>query len=48
MILSSKKKMQLLQIVSLILIKLEQFQYSINQEILKGENIVAITSDKEK
>ena len=27
--------------------KLEQFQYSINQEILKGENIVAITSDKE-
>ena len=27
--------------------KLEQFQYSINQEILKGENIIAITSDKE-
>ena len=26
--------------------KLEQFQYSINQEILKGENIIAITSDK--
>ena len=27
--------------------KLEQFQYSINQEILKGENIIAITNDKE-
>ena len=27
--------------------KLEQFQYSINQEILKGENIIAITSDRE-
>ena len=27
--------------------KLEQFQYSINQEILKGENILAITNDKE-
>jgi len=26
--------------------KLEQFQYSINKEILKGENIVAITNDK--
>jgi len=27
--------------------KLEQFQYSINQEILKGKNITAITNDKE-
>ena len=26
--------------------KLEQFQYSINQEILKGKNITAITNDK--
>ena len=46
MILSSKKNSIITDSESNTY-KLEQFQYSINQEILKGENIVAITSDKE-
>jgi len=46
MILSSKKNVIITDSVSNVY-KLEQFQYSINQEILKGENIIAITSDKE-
>ncbi|MDC0484263.1 organic solvent tolerance protein [Candidatus Pelagibacter ubique] len=46
MILSSKKDVIIVDSESNTY-KLEQFQYSINQEILKGENIVAITSDKE-
>ncbi|MDC0907553.1 organic solvent tolerance protein [Candidatus Pelagibacter ubique] len=46
MILSSKKDVIIVDSESNTY-KLEQFQYSINQEILKGKNIVAITSDKE-
>jgi LPS-assembly protein len=46
MILSSKKNAIMIDGESNTY-KLEQFQYSINKEILKGENIVAITSDKE-
>ena len=46
MILSSKKDVIITDNESNTY-KLEQFQYSINQEILKGENIIAITSDKE-
>jgi len=45
MILSSKKNAIITDSESNIY-KLEQFQYSINQEILKGKNIVAITNDK--
>ena len=45
MILSSKKNSIITDSESNTY-KLEQFQYSINQEILKGENIVAITSYK--
>jgi LPS-assembly protein len=46
MILSSKKDVIIVDSESNTY-KLEQFQYSIDKEILKGENIVAITSDKE-
>ena len=46
MILSSKKDAIIIDSESNTY-KLEQFQYSIDKEILKGENIVAITSDKE-
>jgi len=46
MILSSKKDVIITDNESNTY-KLQQFQYSINQEILKGENIIAITSDKE-
>jgi LPS-assembly protein len=46
MILSSKKNAIMIDSESNTY-KLEQFQYSINKEILKGENIVAITNDKE-
>ena len=45
MILSSKKKAIISDSESNIY-KLEQFQYSIDQEILKGKNIAAITNDK--
>ena len=46
MLLSSKKNVIITDSESNIY-KLEQFQYSINQEILKGINITAITNDKE-
>ena len=46
MILSSKKDIIIVDNESNTY-KLEQFQYSIDKEILKGDNIVAITSDKE-
>ena len=45
MILSSKKNAIITDSESNIY-KLEQFQYSINQEILKGKNITSITNDK--
>jgi LPS-assembly protein len=45
MILSSKKKAIITDSESNTY-KLEQFQYSIDKEILKGENIVAIINDK--
>ena len=45
MILSSKKSAIITDSESNTY-KLEQFQYSINQEILKGKNITAITNDK--
>ena len=45
MILSSKKNAIITDSESNTY-KLEQFQYSINQEILKGKNITAITNDK--
>ena len=45
MILSSKKNAIIIDSKSNTY-KPEQFQYSINQEILKGENIVTITNDK--
>jgi LPS-assembly protein len=45
MILSSKKDAIIIDSESNTY-KLEQFQYSIDKEILKGENIVAITNDK--
>jgi len=45
MILSSKKSSIITDSESNTY-KLEQFQYSINQEILKGKNITAITNDK--
>jgi len=45
MILSSKKNAIITDGESNIY-KLEQFQYSINQEILKGKNITSITNDK--
>ncbi|QIZ20655.1 LPS-assembly protein LptD [Candidatus Pelagibacter giovannonii] len=45
MILSSKKNAIITDSESNTY-KLEQFQYSIDKEILKGENIVAITNDK--
>jgi len=45
MLLSSKKNAIIIDSESNIY-KLEQFQYSIDKEILKGENIVAITNDK--
>ena len=46
MILSSKKDAIITDNVSNTY-KLKQFEYSMDKEILKGENIVAITSDKE-
>ena len=46
MILSSKKKGVITDSESNIY-KLEKFQYSVDKEILKGENIVAITNDKQ-
>ena len=46
MILSSKKKAIITDSESNTY-KLEQFQYSINQEILKGKDIVAVTNDEE-
>ncbi|MDA9862342.1 organic solvent tolerance protein [Candidatus Pelagibacter sp.] len=46
MILSSKKNAIITDSESNTY-KLEQFQYSINPEILKGKNITAITNDKE-
>ena len=46
MILSSKKKGVITDSESNIY-KLEKFEYSIDKEILKGENIVAITNDKQ-
>jgi LPS-assembly protein len=45
MILSSKKN-AIITDSELNTYKLEQFQYSIDKEILKGENIVVITNDK--
>ena len=45
MILSSKKNVIITDSLSNTY-KLEQFQYSIDKEILKGENIVVITNDK--
>ena len=45
MILSSKKN-AIITDSELNTYKLDQFQYSIDKEILKGENIIAITSDK--
>jgi LPS-assembly protein len=45
MILSSKKNALIIDSESNTY-KLEQFQYSINEEILKGKNIVATTNDK--
>ena len=45
MVLSSKKKGVITDSESNIY-KLEKFEYSIDKEILKGENIVAITNDK--
>jgi LPS-assembly protein len=44
MILSSKKK-TIIKDTELNIYKLEQFQYSINKEILKGKNITVITND---
>jgi len=46
MILSSEKNGVITDSESNIY-KLEKFQYSVDKEILKGENIVAITNDKE-
>ena len=46
MILSSKKDAIIIDSESNAY-KLEQFQYSIDKEILKGENIVVVTDDKE-
>ena len=46
MILSSKKK-GVITDSELNIYKLEKFEYSIDKEILKGENIVAITNDKQ-
>jgi LPS-assembly protein len=46
MILSSKKNAIITDSESNTY-KLEQFQYSIDKEILKGENIIAVTDDKE-
>ena len=46
LILSSKKRGVITDSESNIY-KLENFQYSIDKEILKGENIVAITNDKQ-
>ena len=46
MIISSKKNATITD-SELNKYKLEQFQYSIDKEILKGENIIAITNDKE-
>jgi LPS-assembly protein len=45
MILSSKKNVLITDSESNIY-KLEQFQYSIDQEILKGKNVTAITNDR--
>ena len=42
----SSKKNAIIKDIKLNTYKLEQFQYSIDKEILKGKNIVAITSDK--